>query len=283
MATRIEQLRGLLGEKSLSRPIRYNNFGNTGSSGEFSWRPVLYYIGLLTFFIFLLLLFIHFAYKPIFSFSPGDGGIIPLNRTTDLQLVWKEPPIADLSANLVNLLPCGITVALDIYIDVNFAFSKTKRTILYRGNQKVTPTNEAAQDYSTVYPGSNLLMFLEEDTNDLVVMIFTQNSTNPIEFESAPTLYNVPVRQFFRVIFVLLPNYLEVYMNGKLVSTKQLKSQPVNCTNTFYPTPDTFRPGVTVQNLQYWARPLSALEIANLATPLAGNPGSESPPVCASS
>jgi hypothetical protein len=273
MANRYQQLVGLLGNNTSPLPTEGNGL---------AWKPILYNIGLITFFLFLVLLFIHYTYRPIFSFSPEDDGILPINRVTDLQITWKEPPAPEERAILTDSISTGFTVGLDIYVGSNFSFSQTKRVILYRSRAAVHPPNESRRDYAAIYPGTNFLIFFEEDTNDLVVMIFTQDSANRIEYESAPTVYNVPLKQFFRVVMVLLPTYLEVYINGKLVSTKALKNQPISSASSFFSTPEIFRPGVIVQNLQYWPRPLSALEVAKISTALPENPKSDiSEAVCA--
>jgi hypothetical protein len=276
MADRYTQLLGLLGDK-MNSPLLSTNNNLGGEAVGFGWKSFLYNIGLLSFFIFLILLFIHFTYRPIFSFSVDDEGLIPLTRRTDVQIAWKEPPAADNKASFENPLPVGFTVALDVFVDNSFSFSETKRVILYRGRTAIVPPNESRRDYRVIYPGSNFLMFFEEDTNDLVIMVFTRDARNNIQYESAPTLFNVPLKQFFRVVFVLFPNYLELYMNGKLVSTKQLKNQPLFSTNSFFSTPDLFRPGIVVQNLQYWPRTLSSLEIAKLGMSLPPNPKSDNP------
>ena len=220
--------------------------------------------------IFLVLLIIHYTITPIFSFTAGDGGSIPLSNTTDGQLVWtKAPPLADMSANVLRVLPYGITIQQDIYIDNESTLSNRKRVFFYRSRAPILADPLQPDDLFAQYPESNLFMYLSPSTNDLIVTAVTKKPNNDLVFESAPTLLNVPVKQVIRITVVFLPQLLEVYLNGKLHGTHTLRYTPLLSSDTyFFSTPDVFRSTLLAMNFKYWDRPLSATEIVNASPPL---------------
>jgi hypothetical protein len=241
----------------------------TTSSSSFSGNTIFSFaVALLV--IFLVLLLIHYTITPIFSFTAGDGGSIPLSNTTDGQLVWtKAPPLADMSANVLRVLPYGITVQQDIYIDNESTLSNRKRVFFYRSKAPIIADPLQPEDLLSQYPESNLFMYLSPNTNDLIVTAVTKKQNGDLVFESAPTLLNVPVKQVIRITVVFLPQLLEVYLNGKLHGTHTFQYTPLLSADTyFFSTPDAFRSTVRAMNFKYWDRPLSATEIVNASPPL---------------
>lgn len=224
-------------------------------------------IGLLV--IFLILLVIHYSITPIFSFTAGDGGAFPLANTTDGELVWtKQPPLADVSANVVRILPHSFSIQQDIYMDNELSLSNRKRVFFYRSSGPVVVDVSQPEDLLQQYPESNLFMYLSPNTNDLIVTAVTKKPNGDLVFESAPTLLNVPVKEVIRLTVVFLPQVLEVYLNGKLHGTRTFRYTPLTTNTYFFSTPDAFRGSVRVMNFKYWDRPLSAVEVAKSSPPL---------------
>jgi hypothetical protein len=256
-----------LGGLDLSKPTASyssssSSFSLGGDSGSL-WT-IAKYLGIVLFVAFLVLLIVHYAYTPIFSLSPGDGGVIPLGiGSSDAQLIWTdEPAAATAKSTFNNLLPCGFTLQMDLFIDRNLQLSNTERVVLYRANKPVVPDTTGAKTIFQNYPETNLAVYLQKDTNDLVVSAITQSQTQ-IFIESAPTMLNAPLKQPFRLTIVYLPNLLEVYVNGKFRGSRVLKNPPLNTISQFYPAPDAFQSTIKVMNLSYWNRPLLAREIMN--------------------
>jgi hypothetical protein len=227
----------------------------------------LFYLSITAFVIFLLLIIVHYTYTPIFSFSAGDGGYIKLaSGVADSQIAWEdEPPGSTLITKFTNILPCGFTVSLDVFIDKDLSLSNMERMILYRGKTPVVP--DKTKTLQANYPESNLLIYLQNDTNDLVVSAITSDATGSF-VESAPTVLNVPIRKPFRVTAVYLPNLLEVYMNGRFIGSRVLKGKPLQTGTQFLPPPEQFQQTVKILNVSYWARPLLAREIVAAPPPL---------------
>ena len=234
------------------------------------WWTIAKYGGIVLFIAFLVLIVIHYAFTPIFILSPGDGGVIPLGvGTSDAQLIWTdEPPPPTGKSKFNNLLPCGFTLQMDLFIDRNLQLSNTERVALYRATKPVVPDTTGAKTIFQNYPETNLVVYLQKDTNDLVVSAITNDQTRTY-IESAPTVLNAPLRQPFRLTLVYLPNLLEVYINGRFRGSRVLKHQPFNTTAQFYAPPEAFQTTIKVMNLSYWNRPLLAREIARTAPPLA--------------
>lgn len=257
------------------------------NGADSSWGSFFFSAGISLLFLLMILLIVHYAITPIFSFRAGDGGLIPLANTSDGQLAWtKAPPLADASANIMKVLPYGFTVQQDVYMDNEAALSNRKRIFFYRSMSPVVVDTSQPEDLLESYPSSNLFMYLSPNTNDLIVTAVTKNpKSNAFVFESTPTLLNVPIKEVIRITVVLLPQMMEVYLNGKLHGTKTFQFPLVSSDAYFFSTPDAFRNSVRVMNLQYWDRPLSSVEIKNAGPPLTDkklyNPDEMTPAKCA--
>ena len=255
MATRAEELAKILGTPRftpLNRAVE-----RTSEGGGFV-GPVL----LTLFLIFLILLVVHYTITPIFTFSFGDTGLLPLSDTSDGQLVWTKGPVAfDLSANVLRILPNSFTVQMDVYVENQTILGNADRVLFYRALRPVIP--DSTKTIMEQYPESNLLVRLMADTNDLVVSAVTQITPNlaTSTLESTPTILNVPVRQPFRITIILLPQVLEVYLNGRLFGTKTFRYTLKSAPAYFFGPPEPFRTSVRIMNVQYWDRGLTSVEV----------------------
>jgi hypothetical protein len=259
---------GSTNSKGFLPSFSLSSFATTDSSTMLkTGLTYLFYLSITAFVIFLLLIIVHYTYTPIFSFSAGDGGYIKLaSGVSDSQIAWEnEPPGSTLITKFNNVLPCGFTLSLDVFIDKDLSLSNMERMILYRGKRTIVP--DKTKTLQANYAESNLLVYLQNDTNDLVVSAITSDATGTF-VESAPTVLNVPIRQPFRVTAVYLPNLLEVYMNGRFIGSRVLKGKPLQTATQFLPPPEQFQQTVKILNVSYWARPLLAREIVAITPPL---------------
>ena len=264
MATRAEELAKIIGVPRLTgSSFGYRNTGSTGTGTGTGLSQYIVPSFTVLFLLFLVLLVVHYTITPIFTFSIGDQGFIPLVRTNDGQLVWTKGPVpADLSANVLRILPNSFTVQMDIYLENTATLSSSDRILFYRSLQQVVPNN-----FNTImkqYEGSNLLIRLLPDTNDLVVSAITLADPNNLEtatLESTPTILNVPIRQPFRLTVALHANTLEVYLNGRLFGTKTFRYPLKASTGYFFGPPTLYRSSVRIMNVQYWDRILSSAEV----------------------
>lgn len=240
----------------------YNTASSAGSSN------IMFYFGIALTIIFVILIVIHYGFTPVFTFGEGGSGSLPLANTTDGQLVWTKGPVeADISANIIRVLPYGFTVQQDIFIQRETTLSNRSRVFSYRASAPVDINLDQVENLSTIYPESNLLMFLSPNTNDLIVQAVTQKSQQEEFLEAAPTILNVPIGEVFRLTVVFLPEIMEIYINGKLHSSKIFKYTPKPTTGNFYGPPEAFRQTIKVMNFKYWDRALSPGEVRN-STPV---------------
>ncbi len=259
MASRAEELAKILGAPKFTSSYSNSYYRNSGVGlTGYIWPAIT---GL--FLLFLVLLVVHYTITPIFTFSIGDQGYIPLVQTNDGQLVWtKGPAPSDLSANVLRILPNSFTVQMDVYVENQTTLGAYDRILFYRAMRPVIPNN--SNTIMQQYPESNILVRLLPNTNDLVVSAITLRDTGNPEtatLESTPTILNVPVRKPFRITFILLPNTLEVYLNGRLFGTKTFRYSLKSAAAYFFGPPDMYRDSVRIMNVQYWNRPLSSAEV----------------------
>ncbi len=244
---------------------QFLSFGNDSNSGETSY---ISYIGIGLFVLFLVAVVVHFTIKPIFSFGGGESGLVNLGMgVADAQLVWTDgPQQAGVKSTFTNILPCGFTIQMDLFIDRNLQLSNTERVVLYRSEKPVVPDTTGNKTLIQNYPDTNLIVYLQRDTNDLVVSAITEDG-NQTYIESPPTILNAPLRQPFRLTVVFLPQLLEVYVNGRFRGSRVLKGQPKNTNSQFFATPDAFQTTIKLMNLAYWNRPLLAREVSTTPPP----------------
>jgi hypothetical protein len=259
MASRATELAKLLGTRAAT--VRLPSIEEGG------WMSYVFSVSILLLVLLAILLVVHFTIRPIF---PEET--LPFLMKQDAQLTWKAGPVAaDLSANVTRILPNSFTVQQDIYIESETILSSSPRVFFYRSLTPITPPSSVSSNYDLLqqFPRSNLIMYLLPNTNDLVVSAVTQKSDEEFFLESAPTILNVPVRQPFRLTVVLLPQVLEVYLNGKLFGTKTFRYPLLNSNSYFFGPPNVYRTTVRTMNFSYWDRPLSSLEIKQAGPALA--------------
>jgi hypothetical protein len=240
---------------------------------------ILFLGSAISFMIFFILFVIDYTMYPIFSFSAGQPGLIPVPIPLDKSIAYnKFTPSYDLSAAFVptvGLQSDSYSFGMDIWLTGDFMLSNMPRVILYRASKENIPKTqaEAGKDYpdmkSKAYKDTNIIVWLDPHKNDLFVSAVT--ATDTLITVSAE---NVPVRTVFRAGIVFSSKFLELYINGKLAMSIAI-TQVLRCTNEtttrmpFYPTIQPILNNVVVRNLTFWPRILTANEIrANEGRPI---------------
>jgi hypothetical protein len=224
----------------------------------------LFAASLVVFVIFLLLVTINYTIYPIFSFSPNDNGLIPIPTASDREMAYtRVPASSDLSANFINVPATSYTMGADVYLSGSFMLAQIPRVILYRAMEPVTSGGTEDSLLST-YPETNFILWLHPVKNDLYVSVVTQGNGGRTAIETSEPIENVPVRKVFRVAIVFTPNFIEVYMNGKLVRSMVIEGGllAVNETSNIYSSVKPIQQNVMLGNLSLWPRVLTAREIS---------------------
>lgn len=231
-----------------------------------------FYLSLMAFFIFLLLVLIHFTIQPIFKFDTGSRGLVNLANTGDGQLVWQNTYAdADEKADFKNQLNCNYTISMDIFVKNQLSMTSTPRVVLYRSEQPVeAPRDKKASDLFELYPATNLLVYLDAEKNDLNVIAVTRDGENNLSPEGIPPIPNIPLETPFRLSIVFQPTTMEVYLNGQLQATRVFIGRPNETSGKFYGPSEFVRESIRVANLQYWARMLTPSEIQSTGPVLPG-------------
>lgn len=222
-----------------------------------------FYLSLMAFFIFLILVFVHFTITPIFKFDINERGLVNLTSTGDGQLAWKNAIAgADEKAEFKNQLNCNYTLSMDILVKNQLSMTSTPRVLLYRSEAPVdAPRDKKASDLFDLYEDTNLLIYLDAEKNDLNVVAVTMDNTNSLAPEGIPPIPNISLETPFRLTVVFQPGFMEVYLNGQLQATRVFIGRPKETAGTFYGPSEFVRESIRVANLQYWTRILSPSEI----------------------
>jgi hypothetical protein len=230
-----------------------------------------FYLTLVAFVIFLIIIFIHYTIYPIISFSPGDGGIIPLAISSDVQNAYKNELVpSDAGTEFKNMNSCSYSVEMDVFLYGTFHASQTPRVLFYRGTAPVT-TDFTREQITTTFAGTNILMWLDPVKNDMYVSaIVTSNGARTVS--SSRPIENLPIRKPFRVGVVFTQKFIEVYINGKLRLTHILSNLPIEITTgKFYGPIIPAMNSVAIANLSYWSHPLSPRQAQATGAPIASS------------
>jgi hypothetical protein len=285
--TLLGRRKGLLGAPSVAAPlpvarlppypsVASSSFKGptfTESQGFFGGMiSFFFYLSLMAFFIFLLLVLVHFTITPIFKFDINDKGLVNLTDTGDGQLVWQtEFASADKEASFKKSLNCNYTISMDILVKNQLSMGSTPRVLLYRGEQPVeAPRDKKASDLFELYSDTNLLVYLDADKNDLNVIAITRDGQNTLSPEGIPPIPNIQLETPFRLGIVFQPGYMEVYLNGQLQATRVFIGRPNETTGKFYAPSAFVRETARVGNLQYWPRILGPSELQSAGPVLPG-------------
>jgi len=211
--------------------------------------------------VMIALVFIHFTVRPIFKTTPDSPGIIstPSPYKEDKVFWQTKQKVAPLP---VSSTPIGssdsgynYSFSIDIQIDDAHKYDNLPRILFYRGGQYkgAQSTKKDKVTVASMIDGPSLIFSLTRDTNDLHVAVVTQK--NDLE---GVLLYNVPLRQAFRIGVVLSDKRLEVYTNGLLSRTRALTNPPKAVQGTFWPSPLS---GIQLRNLHIWPSVIAPQEM----------------------
>lgn len=268
----------------------------TGADSGSYILKVIYYLLMYSFFIFLILLLVHFAVKPIFRFVPGGKGVIGVPGTSDDKVYWnerKQPLVRsqaplegdDLSASDFSN---NFSFSIDLYVRKLPETAIKNRLILIKSTRpdasgntlfESAPTATDTSLESFMNNKSSMIMYLTE-TNDLVVTFFNRFNGTKTAFPSRP-IYNIPLYTPFRVTVVVESRLFTLYMNGKQVFQRIVPSELAAETNQRFYSPPAWAesPSKTIflQNFHISPRVISATEVAQAQPALATAPDFDMP------
>lgn len=254
MATTLFGLPKIMNVKMPAFMSNVANINIQANTNETTWlltkESALQYVGYLVAIVIVLLailLFVHFLITPIFQFTPGGPGVIPIPGTNDATVYWKTyPNDPELKNTILGSQSANWAMSLDILIEEPFVpppSSQPTRVFLERS------TGLQGESY-------NLRFALVSNTTDL--HISTLNSSNNEEYI---VITNAPVQTPFRVGVVLLDRVMEVYVNGRLYKTLPLSS-PVKSEGGGFKGPQgDMATMAKVKNLILWKRPITPSEM----------------------
>jgi len=192
----------------------------------------------------LILLAVDQWITPIFQRNPGGQGYIPIPGTDTTQIYWTTPesitnitvgPVAPAANNARQPLfttviegQAAYSLTLDVLINDEFPQNLgglTQRTFFMLGPSLGSPT---------------LTVSLDNSVNTIYVTSY--DSSRHVQ---TAIIENVPIHTPFRIGIAKSPYALESYLNGKLVTTINLRSTTINPTGgdtIFAPSNITYTP-----------------------------------------
>jgi len=265
-----------------------------GASSGYTLQ-VLFYFFLYGFVLFLLLMLIHYAVRPIFQFVPGGSGIIPMSTSHDYKTYWnsgsQELSVAPDSSLISDILSQhdfveNYTVSVDIYLTDLTNKSFMDRLIFYnsvlplvKNYSKSKPTLAEDISANTDAQGTTMICYIDDSTNNLLVTYFLNDTSaqpaTKVQRSCFP-IQNIPLYTPFRLTIVYNKNIFTVYLNGVQVSQTnvahtlpRISSSSTNGKHRFYPNTSTTKCG-NVQTLMLWNRGITYPEIVGNTVALTG-------------
>jgi len=101
---------------------------------------VLLYMFLYLFILFLILLIVHYTFTPVFQFTPGSTGLIPISTIADDKIYWtdkRQPPAESrvpLDSDPISQAPFDkdFTVSVDLYLRRPIDSASNRRILFYK-------------------------------------------------------------------------------------------------------------------------------------------------------
>jgi hypothetical protein len=232
---------------SLNTAPTLNTLQNNSQASAIQWPVYIGYFFAILAVVIVILLAIHFLITPVFQFTPGGPGIIPVPGTNDGTVYWTSFPMDTIIKNTnLGSISTNWSMSIDIFIEEPFIPPSTTgstRVILERS--------------SGLLGGNyNVRVALLPNTTDLRVSLL--NSVNNEEFID---ITNVPVQTPFRLGVIILDRVMEVYINGRLYKTLALMAPPKSEAGGFIGPQGDMATMAKVKNLILWKRPITASEM----------------------
>ncbi len=242
MATCVEML-AAQSLNSGTSPITLNTLNS--DTGSFNWKKIAMVIFVTLLVVIIALIVVHYTITPIFKVTQGSKGYIPVPGITlnDGYLYWKSPLHDELNESDTILKgdkgDMPVSFQMDILLNnVNFNLNNENlRPVFMRYS-----TIGGASEVVTKDKNYSIGVFLEPHVNDLLVQVRTQNKDIEVI-----RVRNVPGKEPFRLGLTLANNYFEVYYNGRLVGTRNLKNPPLQAVGRLFGNPGS-SPGGTAAN-----------------------------------
>lgn len=247
---------------------------------------VLFYLFLYGFVAFFILLLIHYTIHPIFQFIPGGSGLIPMSTTNDYMLYWvggvqpiTPAPDPSVTTDLLITYPFDklYSLSVDVYITDLTGRTGLDRLIFYGSSD--TSLNSANLTYSLdkslslsenfasgSMSGVNMICYIADETNDLIVTYFVKTATGALLQKSSIPIQNIPLFTTVRITIIYDNSMFSVYYNGLQISqTSMLNTVSRNPgkKQNFYANRLNSKCGY-VQTLVLWNRVITYPEILGL-------------------
>lgn len=247
--------------------LSYGRKSTTTIHHDMSYLKWGFYLSAACLLLFIVLMTIHFTIRPIFSFLPGDGGVISMPVATTEQLAFsKGPAPVDVSCNITNIVSKNYTLSLDVFLSSGFYTTSVPRVLLYLSDKQINMAGTDTTDsLLTRFPATNVFIWVDSVKNDVYVSAVGVDGAGTSHLLNSKPIENVPLREPFRIAIVVASGFIEIYMNGELVQTMNLGYPLKNIDGTtksyYFATPMPVFNSVQVANISYWNNILSSKTI----------------------
>lgn len=266
---------------------------------------IVFYTTLAAFFIFLLMLVIHYSVTPFLPFISTNVKSIVSEEAYISKTLYNESPappdtLMKFDPTITILNKEKFTLTFDCMINNTYRSTTVPRVLLYFGGSSpaVVANNNSLREYFgssesdtsrllnstnsdliTSFDKSNFIVYADPVKNDLKVGIFTSDENNKKYLEIASIIPNIPINEPFQITVVLGTTFVEVYKNKKLESTytigsllqksTRLNTSSIPASNYGIYTPISFiGDSIKIGNIQFYNGILTSGQIRDLTPTL---------------
>ena len=228
----------------------------------------IFVLSVIGFFVFLVLLYVHYNVTSIFPFIPNGYTLPPADsmitsQTRSMNSEEKVAPEKNDSAltfdKITNFKYENFTISFDVYFNGEYRNTTSPRVIMYFGNSALNPTlleeNSTLVNSSANFYNTNFIVYADPVVNDLNVAVVTGSTTTRV-LELAETIKNVPIKKPFQITLIVGKTFIEVYKDKKLVKTYRyqgiLDTSSASGTKLHSPLSTIVGDTIKIGNVQYF-------------------------------
>jgi hypothetical protein len=222
----------------------------------------------------IVLLIIHYWVRPIFKFHPDSRGILPVPfASSGEKTYWKKDNIHPAITGAETPLGANTSSDYSITVDMIIVAVDANRNIpliVRNGVGAEIPTPfTPEQTLNTSLGNPNLAITLMNGVNDLLITttVGTTATADSIRVK------NIPIQTPFTIGIILGEKFIEAYLNGKLVASKQLNGFVSGGISSFKAIQSVSN--AYIRNLRIWPNTVTPAVMRSISIPTMadfGNP-----------
>lgn len=235
--------------------------------------PYIIYSLIAVFIIFLILVIIHYSYKPIFKFGPSSNVFLSSLGGSDWVASWNDPNVSYYDTRSKSEVPrADYSILLDFKVIKGVPSPSTKNEFIltYKTiSQEPKKLTDFTFPLSSITTDPSLVITYNTLTSKINVYYLAQNKGDNAQKFTDMISADVVQGVGNRLALTVSDNIIEIYINGRYANSKVLTGKTLIAANNevFFSAPAAFSENVIVKNLYITPRVVTSGEISSSGEP----------------